>query len=242
MVYYYCIRCGYDTCNKSYMRLHLRRKTICYPNVQDINLPDYIADIMEGTQMNETHSDEKNTQNIQYHTESYLGHTESYRKCKYCERNFKHNFTLTRHLKTCKEMKKQKNNDESIRELVSLMNRQLEDERANRQLQQTQHQLQMEQLNKQNELLNNRISALIENTHMVGIADRIHNNISVTNTNNINTNNTSNTNIMNNNILLSFEDTSYDKLTDQNYAVALTRICTCIQSMVEAIHFTPLVI
>ena len=48
MVNYKCIRCGYDTNHKSKMKLHLSRKTICKPLLNDILLDDYKQDILNG--------------------------------------------------------------------------------------------------------------------------------------------------------------------------------------------------
>ena len=48
MVNYKCIRCGYHTDHKSKMKLHLHRKTLCKPLLNDVNLDGYINDILNG--------------------------------------------------------------------------------------------------------------------------------------------------------------------------------------------------
>ena len=41
MVNYKCIRCGYETTHKSKMKIHLERKRVCNPILNNINLDDY---------------------------------------------------------------------------------------------------------------------------------------------------------------------------------------------------------
>merc|ERR1711904_150194 len=41
MVNYQCIRCGYETKDKSKIKSHLSRKTVCKPYLYDVNLDDY---------------------------------------------------------------------------------------------------------------------------------------------------------------------------------------------------------
>ena len=47
MVNYNCIRCGYETNDRSKMKSHLSRKTVCKPLLNDVNLDDYKNDIFK---------------------------------------------------------------------------------------------------------------------------------------------------------------------------------------------------
>ena len=48
MVNYNCIRCGYTTKDKTKMKSHFSRKTICKPIINDIELDVYKEDILKG--------------------------------------------------------------------------------------------------------------------------------------------------------------------------------------------------
>ena len=70
MVNYECIRCGYTTKDKTKMKSHFSRKTICKPLKNDINLDDFKTDILNGKSINlrdaklmTAHFDSKMTQN-----------------------------------------------------------------------------------------------------------------------------------------------------------------------------------
>ena len=129
---YNCYRCGYKTHIRTHIVNHLNKKKICYDKIRDINLDDYSKYILKGLKFDD----------IVDHTESYQNHTESYQsipnhtissqiipnhtnptknikeyQCLYCNHIYKHNFTLTRHLKTCKEYKKELDKQNLINEL-----------------------------------------------------------------------------------------------------------------------------
>ena len=48
MVNYKCIRCGYTTNDKTKMKTHFNRKTVCKPKINNINLDDYKERILNG--------------------------------------------------------------------------------------------------------------------------------------------------------------------------------------------------
>ena len=53
MVNYQCYRCNYIVKDKSKMRIHLRRKNPCKPNLSNINIDQCKEDILNGVMYND---------------------------------------------------------------------------------------------------------------------------------------------------------------------------------------------
>ena len=124
MVNYNCIRCGYTTKDKTKMKSHFSRKTICKPILNDINLDDYKEDILKGKTINLEKNDSKMTQNDSKKTQndSIVLRKKIEHTCKYCDRTFSRKNNLTRHYKTCKEKEKDDIFKKDMMELVTRLN------------------------------------------------------------------------------------------------------------------------
>jgi len=129
--------------------------------------------------------------------------------CNYCNKQFKHNQSVYRHIKyTCK-----KNKDEDLKELVRLMNLQLEKQRN----QMIQKDREIEYHKQQNENHQKQIDKLMDKLQVNHI-----------------TNNTTNINI------LSYRETDLSHLTNRDYERAIKKISYCVKDIIEKIHFNPL--
>lgn len=138
-------------------------------------------------------------------------HFEEY-NCKYCNKKFKHVQSMYRHIKyNCN-----KNNDEDLKELVRLMNLQLDQQRR----QMIQKDKELEYQKQQNEKQQRQIDKLMDKLQVPQI-----------------TNNT--TNIQNNIQLLSYKDTDLSHLTNKDYMNAIKKVSFCVKEMIEKIHFNP---
>ena len=126
--------------------------------------------------------------------------------CKYCNKPFKYLQSMYRHIKySCKY-----SNDEDFKELVRLMNLQLQSKDKQLELQLSQNEKQQKQIDK----LMGKLQVL-----------------QITN------NNT--TNIQNNIQLLSYNETDVTHLTENDYIAALKKVTYCVKDIIERIHFNP---
>ena len=126
-------------------------------------------------------------------------------KCKYCEKEYNHKSSLSKHIKyTCT-----KNQDEDLKELVRLLNLQLESERKDRENIQKQLQTQAKQIEK-----------------LMGKLE-IHGSFN------------NNNNTINNITLLAYRDTDVSHLTTEDYIGFYKKVNHCVKQMIEKIHFNP---
>ena len=125
--------------------------------------------------------------------------------CKYCSKEFVHQSSLSKHIKyNCK-----KNKDEDLKELVRLMNLQIQQKDQELKIQKEQNERQQKQI------------------------DKLMDKLDVTNI----THNT--TNIHNNIQLLSYKDTDLSHLTENDYIDSLRKVTYCVKDLIEKIHFNP---
>ena len=127
--------------------------------------------------------------------------------CEYCEQSYKHKSSLAKHIKyTCTKSK-----DEDLKELVRLLNSQL-------QTQSTQIQTQSAQLQSQSKQIDKLMGKLEINGSF----------------------NTTYTNIQNNHIqLLAYKDTDVSHLTRKDYESCIKKVNHCVMKLIEKIHFNP---
>jgi hypothetical protein len=131
--------------------------------------------------------------------------------CKYCDKRFSFRQSMNRHIKyTCT-----KNKDEDLKELVRLMNIQMEQQKTEFL---SQLQSQKQELNKKIESQSRQIDKLMGKLE-VG--------------------NTFNTAIVNNIQLLGYRQTDVSHLTEQDYRHCIKKVNHCVKSMIEKVHFNP---
>ena len=135
-------------------------------------------------------------------------------KCKYCDRTFKHQSSLSKHIKySCK-----KNDDEDLKELVRLLNLQLKEQQENSK---------------------NQISMMQKQINLLTKKLQIQKITNSNNTTNINNHNTMNNNQVYNIQLLNFNNTDYSHLTDKDYIKCINDVNHCIKSLICKVHFDP---
>ena len=131
--------------------------------------------------------------------------------CKYCNKTFKHKQSVSKHIKySCKQ-----NKDEDLKELVRLMNLQLQQKDKELEYQKQQNEKQQ----KQNETQQKQIEKLMDKLQVNHI--------------------TNNTYVQNNIQLLSYKDTDVSHLTNKDYERAIKKVNSCVKHMIEQIHFNP---
>jgi hypothetical protein len=151
MVNYTCPRCGFNTNIKTKYTSHLRRKYLCKNILSDDNLyNEYVKyEIKEKLSIPQnntishinTTKNTQNTTNIHKNTaKNTQNNTKKNKKyeCSYCNKTFSRNDSLNRHLRSCKEKKKDDEDKQNLLNLVNLLNKQLEEQRdqMNKQLEQ----------------------------------------------------------------------------------------------------------
>ncbi len=223
MVNYNCIRCGYTTNDKTKIKSHFNRKTICKPKKYNIKLDVYKERILNGEEIilekeiiyntkitqNNTISDFDNTKIPQNNTNITQNNS-----CKYCNKSFTRKDSLNRHLKSCKEKKKDEEEKKNLMNLIEMLNEQLKqkDEELNEQLKEQKKQIK-KKLNKRDE----QIDKLIKKTGINIGTQNIQNNIKI----------------------LAYKNTDLSHLTDQDYMYCLNRSNMCIPHLLKRIHFNP---
>ena len=240
MVNYKCIRCGYDTTDKSKIKSHLNRKTVCKPILNDVNLEDYKDKILncqkiilENDAGNYAKKPQKtadfgfdmpqnirkmvdltaeipqNTAKIPQNNSEVLQNTAEI-KCKFCNKIFLRKDSLPRHLKTCKEKKKDDEDKSNLLNLVDMLNQQLIEQKE-------QMKEQKEQMKEQSEQMKKKDHQIDELIKKAGITQNIQNNIK----------------------LVAYKDTDLSHLTDKDYLQCLNRSNMVIPNLIKRIHFNP---
>ena len=139
--------------------------------------------------------------------------------CKYCQKTFKYKQGMYRHIKLyCK-----KSEDEDLKELVRLMNQQLQEK--DKELQEKDKKVELclkkqEKYEKEQEKNNKLIKKL---THKLQITNYNQNNV-----------------VVNNHIrLLNYKDTDLSHLTSKDYKAAINQVNYATLDLVKRIHFNP---
>jgi len=225
MVNYECYRCGYSTNDKTKIKYHLRRKNICKNIISNINIDesfDYIISGLSFEEFNKKHCEKKRLifDSKSQHSCSNLTQFDSKNvnlrekkekefECKYCEKIFTRKNNLVRHYKSCKEKIKSEEVNHSMKELINIMNKQLNDVKKELSLKDNKYQEELEKRDKQ-------IDELIKKA---GI--------------------TNNINIQNNYKLLSYNDTDISHLSDKDIRNCIEHNNLCIPHLVKKVHFNP---
>ena len=242
MVNYECYRCGYTNNNKSNIIRHINRKNTCKVSFLDIKLDDCKKEILSGMSYKDycgkcsvdemdqnipkyPHFGEeispKYPQNIPKNEQKLT----EISKCYYCQKNLSSYKNLRRHLKTCKEKKKDDTVRESMTELARLLNEkeeQLKEQMllVNKELKnREEYEKKLEKKEKEHQ---KQISELIKKA---GIATTNNNNIT--------------NNIQNNIKLLNYKDTDISDLTENDYVKCLEHYNFCVPHLIRRIHFNP---
>jgi len=127
--------------------------------------------------------------------------------CKYCEKEYNHKSSLSKHIKySC-----MKNKDEDLKELVRLMNLQLETERKEREEERKEVQKQLHNQTKQIEKLMGKLEI----------------------------NGSFNNNTINNITLLAYRETDISHLTHEDYRSCYKKVNHCVKHLIEKVHFNP---
>ena len=234
MTVYQCYRCGYESHIKTILVRHINRKNICKPKINNIKFEDCKEYILNGMSYKEyccKINVKKNTQNIPINTHFGQKISPKYpqndlildtkltdkTQCEYCDKILSSYKNLRRHLKTCKEKKKDDTVKESMEELVKLLN----DKEKQLEKKDTEYKKQLK------EELDKRDKQIEELIKKAGLS-----------TTNNNTNNITN-NIQNNIKLLNYKETDTSHLTENDYVKCLEHYNFCVPHLIRKIHFNP---
>lgn len=139
-------------------------------------------------------------------------------QCKYCEKEYNHKSSLSKHIKySCPN-----NNDEDLKELVRLMNLKLENERKDRESERKEFQKQLE---KQEKMFHKKILAQDKQIEKLMGKLEIHGSF--------------NNNTINNITLLAYRNTDVTHLTSEDYIGIYKKVNHCVKQLIEKIHFNP---
>ena len=120
---YNCVRCGYETNHKGHFINHLNRKKTCKSILCDISIEDIKDYYKLGKRQkppNNPHEPKKNF------SEPIFAPNNPF-FCNYCNKIFKRNWHLTRHLSTCKIKKIETNKKKDEIEILKLQQKKLEE-------------------------------------------------------------------------------------------------------------------
>ena len=136
-------------------------------------------------------------------------------ECKYCCQKYKHKQSVTKHIKySCT-----KNKDEDLKELVRLLNCQLEQQKKDNE----QTKKDNEQTKKEMQSMSKQIDKLMGKLEIKGSFN--------TNTNTINN--------IQNITLNAYKDTDVSHLTDNDYRTCIKKVCHSVLKLIEKVHFNP---
>ena len=216
---YECYKCLWTTPIKTKMVSHLGRTRPCKIN-NIINLEDYDEYILKGLSYKDylEYQSKISQKTIVGQQKNNKKTTKGEYKCVFCEKILSYKQSYYKHLKTCKEKKKDDEVKESMTELVTLLNIQLQEQ--NKQLQEQNNQLKdfKNEISKRDKELLKRDGQIDELIKKAGISN-------------------STINVQNNIKLLSYSDTDRSHLTDKDILKCLKHSNFCVPYLIEKVHF-----
>jgi hypothetical protein len=240
MVNYNCIRCGYETNDRSKMKAHLSRKNVCKPLLNDVNLDEYKKDILNckaiqlSCMVSNSYKPEKNgtdsdriesiqmsaivSQNVSVSqkkknvTKCKSNEAKKEYNCEYCKKNYNHRQSLHKHLKICKEKMKDEECKSDMLELIKKLNEKLDEQQKEQTKLRKEFKLELDKKDDQ-------INELIKKT---GIQ-----NSNITN------------NIQQNIKILAYKNSDISHLTDKDFIYCFNRSNMCVPHLIKKIHFNP---
>ena len=139
--------------------------------------------------------------------------------CEYCNKNYLHIQSLNKHKKLCKEKQKVDEANDSMKELVYILNKQIEDQKKKMEEQKIEFKKKEQEFKLELEKRNIQIDELIKKA---GIQ-----------------NNTITNNIQNNIKLLGYKDTDISYLTENDIIKCINHNNMCIPHLISMIHLDP---
>jgi len=245
MVKYECYRCGYTINHKTKITMHIGRKYRCEPLFNDIDLDECNEYILQGLIYEEyvklnkesiktTHKQPSNNIKTSYEQQNNNKKTTKGEfECQFCEKILTYKQSYYRHLKICKDKKQEEEANDSMNELVKILNIQINEfkhelikkdkelEKRDKDFLKRDKELEKrdKDFKKELEKRDKQIDELIKKA---GI-----NNSTITQ------------NIQNNIKLLAYKDTDISKLTDKDILNCMNHSNMCVPHLIKMIHFDP---
>jgi len=165
--------------------------------------------------------------------------------CKYCENIYMHKQSLFKHLKTCKEKKKDETVKESMEELVKLLNekeKQLKESEKEKEKQLKESEKEKEKQLKESEKKDKQLAKILsdKDKQLMDELKKRDKQIEelIKKAGIVNSNNVTN-NIQNNFKLLNYKETDTSHLTENDYVKCLEHYNFCVPHLIRKIHFNP---
>ena len=215
---YECYKCLWTTNIKTKMVSHLGRIRPC-KEINNIDILECKEYILKGMSYNEyLESQQKNNKKtIVSQQKNNKKTTKGEYKCDFCDKILSYKQSYYTHLKTCKEKKKDEEVKESMTELVTLLNMQLQEQKV--------------QMKEERKILNNQIKDIKkELSKRDKQIDELIKKTGINNSNNT-------INVQNNIKLLSYSDTDRSHLTDKDILKCLSHSNFCVPHLIEKVHF-----
>jgi len=145
--------------------------------------------------------------------------------CKYCEKEYNHKSSLSKHIKySCPN-----NNDEDLKELVRLLNLKIETERKERETERKERETErkdfQKQLEKQQKMFHKKLQVQDKQIERLMGKLEIHGSF--------------NNNTINNITLLAYRNTDVSHLKTEDYIGFYKKVNHCVKQLIEKIHFNP---
>ena len=214
MVNYTCLRCGYATKRKTIFIKHLNRKFVCEPKLNNISIDEiYNKYFNYDNSVNSVIT----IQNVPKTIQNIPSRSKTFQKkyiCEHCDKTYSTKSNLNKHLKKCKEKIIVDKEYNDLKNLVKLLNEQLNEKTKSLEKELEIKNKQLKEKDKQIDAKDKQINELIKKA---GITTNIQNNIKV----------------------LAYKNTDISHLTNKDFLFCFNRSNMCIPSLIKKIHFNP---